>query len=161
MTHDSDLVFRSRVDRWLGVILAILALAGPVEVGVGIYLLVSGGSSEAGWTLIGSGAFLVLLMVLVVWPVRYVLEGDRLVIRFGVFRSRIAYDRITGVHPTRTLLSSPALSMDRLQVDYKRGVGMALISPLDKAGFLAALAARAPHLMLEGDRLVTEHRSER
>ncbi|HLT37322.1 MAG TPA: PH domain-containing protein, partial [Enhygromyxa sp.] len=73
--------------------------------------------------------------------------------RFGLVRSRLRYAEIRRVVPTRSMLSSPALSMDRLHVDAGSSLGP-LISPRDKSGFLDALAAKAPQLVREGDSLV-------
>ena len=56
---------------------------------------------------------------------------------------------IDAVEPARNPLSSPACSLDRLRIEY--GAKRIMISPLDKAGFLRALAARAPQLEVSGD----------
>lgn len=141
--------FRSKVDWWLGVLLVALPAIGLVTA---IMLQLSGDSGAAivGWlSLAGIG----LLYVLVVWPVEYTLEADELVVRFGVMRSRIPYRSISGVSPTRGVLASPALSMDRLAID-TGGKLAPMISPADRDGFLAGLATRAPHLRRDGDRLV-------
>lgn len=138
--------FPSKVDWWLGAILAatpILTLA-------------------AGWPLIVSGhwveGILPTALVLAIYgglvvPMRYELADDALVIRFGLARSRVPYTKIRAVRPTRSPLSSPALSLDRLHIDAGSELGPN-ISPADRSGFLDALAARAPHLRREGDSLV-------
>ena len=52
-----------------------------------------------------------------------------------LFRSSIA-----GVRPTRSALSSPALSLDRLRIDHGAGGRRTvLVSPADRAGFVQAL----------------------
>jgi hypothetical protein len=53
------------------------------------------------------------------------------------------------VRPTKTILSAPALSLDRLEV--AGGFGSIVVSPLDKAGFVLALKRIAPQLRLEGE----------
>ena len=73
-------------------------------------------------------------------------------IRSGVVRYRIPYVDLREVHPTNNPLSAPAWSLDRLKLVRNRGY--ALISPDDKPRFLHELARRAPHLTLQGDRLV-------
>lgn len=141
--------YRSKVDWWLGVLLVALPAVGLVTA---ILLQLSGdtGAAIVGWlSLAGIG----LLYALVVWPIEYVLEDKDLVVRFGVVRSRIPYPSIRGVRRTRNVLASPALSLDRLAID-TGGKLAPMISPSDREGFLAELAARAPHLRLEGDRLV-------
>lgn len=143
---------KSKVDAWLGLLLLVLAAMGPVSLVVGIYRLVVWGSVE-GWVFIGLGLFVTGLMSLVVWPITYTLTSDHLVIRAGVFRSRLPYDTITAVYPTRNPLSSPALSLDRTRIDYTGKIGFALISPESREQFMRDLAERAPHLTIVGDRM--------
>jgi membrane protein YdbS with pleckstrin-like domain len=105
---------------------------------------------------LSAGGTLVFILVLyggIVLPIRYTVASDHLVIRFGLIRSRVPYDKIQGVKPTRNPLSSPALSLNRLHLETGSSLGPN-ISPKDREGFLRALAARAPHLKREGDRLV-------
>jgi hypothetical protein len=45
---------------------------------------------------------------------------------------------ITAITPTSNPLSSPALSLDRLRIDYGKGRSV-MISPRDKQGFLGAM----------------------
>jgi hypothetical protein len=77
-----------------------------------------------------------------------------LLVRFGICRQRIPLADIAEVHPTHNPLSSPALSLDRLRVQYGQGFFKAvMISPADRNGFLDDLAHKAG-LKREGDRLV-------
>jgi len=70
---------------------------------------------------------------------RYELTPGRLRIRCGPFRWTTPLNEIRAVEPTRNPLSSPALSLvDRLRIDYGRGSSV-MISPRDKARFLAEL----------------------
>lgn len=69
----------------------------------------------------------------------YTIEGDQLRIRCGFFRyGPIDIASITCITETRNPLSSPALSLDRLHIRYGHR-GQVMISPKDKAGFLAAI----------------------
>jgi len=52
------------------------------------------------------------------------------------------------VRPTTTVLSAPALSLDRLEVTGT--FGSLVVSPQDRAGFIRALKRIAPQLRLEG-----------
>ncbi len=61
---------------------------------------------------------------------------------------------ISEVRPTSNPLSAPALSLDRLRVQFGRGlVGAVFISPVDRDHFLDELAQKAG-LKREGARLV-------
>lgn len=142
--------YRSKVDAWLG---ALIVAVPAIALVTAVLLQLSGdtGAAVVGWL---SLAGVAVLYVLVVWPVEYALEADALVVRFGVVRSRIGYRSIRGVRPTRNILASPALSMDRLGID-TGGALAPMISPADRDRFLDDLAARAPHLVRDGDRLVS------
>jgi len=59
-------------------------------------------------------------------------------IRSGPFKWTIPLDAIKKVDPSRSLLSSPALSLDRLRIQYGGGKSI-LVSPNDRDGFLAAI----------------------
>lgn len=145
--------FVSKVDWWLGVLLALLPL---VMVTATIGLWTSGKSREAFMGL----AFVVLVALLykaMVFPLYYELTQEYLLVRFGWIRVRIPYEDIVAVEPSNNPLSSPALSLDRLHVRVKKGFGT-LISPRDKHAFLDELSMLCPHLQRTQDALTpTEH----
>jgi hypothetical protein len=62
-------------------------------------------------------------------------------VRSGPFRWTIALDDIHAVTPSRDLRSGPALSLDRLRIEYGPGREI-LISPRDQSGFLHDLEHR-------------------
>lgn len=141
--------YRSKIDWWLGVLLAVPLVTAA---GTAIALQFSGdaGAANGAWVaLLG----VVALYVVVVWPVVYELTDDAIVVRFGLMRSRITYRSLRGVKPTRSILASPALSLDRLAFD-TGGSPAPMISPADRDGFLADLVARAPHLVRDDNRLI-------
>lgn len=142
--------YRSKVDWWLA---PLLCLPPVVSVAVCVGLVRGGKTSELP---IGVATVLVVFGVYfgLVLPMRYGLDDTHLVVRFGVCRQRVPLADITEVHPTCNPLSSPALSLDRLRVQYGHGFFKAvMISPADRDGFLDDLARRAG-LNREGDRLV-------
>ena len=81
----------------------------------------------------------VLGMVLVLsgFRVRYWITDSVLHIRASLFRWRIPVDSITSVKPSRSWMSAPALSTDRLEILHKRGTVM--ISPREREAFLREL----------------------
>lgn len=139
--------FPSKVDWWIGALLFV-APAGA--------LFSAATLAREGQLVVGlvPVAFIVLLYVGLVWPISYEVGDDGLVIRFGLARSRVPYATLKAVRPTRSPLSSPALSLDRLHLDSGNPLGPN-ISPADREGFYAALLAKAPHLKREGDALVS------
>ena len=68
----------------------------------------------------------------------YTVDQDYLRIRSGPFRWRVPIVDIESITPTRNPLSSPALSLDRLRIDY-RGGRWIMVSPNDRDWFVNAL----------------------
>jgi uncharacterized membrane protein YdbT with pleckstrin-like domain len=141
--------YRSKVDWWMGVLLAV-PLVTAVGTAIALQLGSDAGAANRAWMVLFG---VVALYVVVVWPVVYELTDDALVVRFGLMRRRIAYRSLRGVNPTRSILASPALSLDRLAID-TGGSLSPTISPADREGFLADLSARTPHLVRDDDRLI-------
>lgn len=159
----SGKTFESKRDWWVAL---LLWLTAAVMVAVGI-----GNFRESG-TPASKGLMLVIvfacaaLILWILYGTRYVVSTDALWVIAGPVRYRIPLESITSVTPTHSPLSSPACSLDRLRINYKRGRRVrvrrrpflkrrVLVSPENKREFLDALAARATHLRRENDRLVT------
>lgn len=133
-------VFRSKVDGKLKAI----GLAMPC---VALIVIVTGPrlANRVLWLPV---ILTVLAGVIVVWVVLstyYEFDGNVLVAHSGPFSWRIPLEAISTVRESNSVRSGPALSMDRLEIAYGSG-RVLLISPEDKAGFLAALHRRAPQL---------------
>ena len=131
--------FRSKVDWWLRI-----AILVPVIGSVAAVLAISVVKSPF---LAVAVLPLVLISVGVpMWILRstYYTFGDReLNVRCGPFEWRIPLNGVRAVTPTHNPLSSPALSLDRLRIDY--GVrDSIMVSPDDKTEFLRELKRRVP-----------------
>ena len=135
---DFNVNFPSKIDVWLAGLMCIAAAAALL----GGYVFAS---RVSGLGLLGAfcigvvGAGLLLWMLL---STQYRVEGSELRIQSGPLRWKIATSSITSVTRTRSALSSPALSLDRLRIEYGGGKAI-MISPLDREGFLRAIG-RAP-----------------
>ena len=129
-------VYRSKIDAWL---LAVLALAMAVSLVV-TFMTFSAGSPLA-WLVaavtVGIGVGLPLWLLL---STRYTLEPRRLVVQSGPFKWHIAVADITSITPSSNPLSSPALSLDRLRIDYGRSSSL-MISPRNKDQFVRDIEA--------------------
>ena len=69
----------------------------------------------------------------------YTIDGNELKVRSGfIINITIDINKITKIIPTRSILSSPAVSIDRLEIFYNK-YDSVLVSPKDKAGFIAGL----------------------
>src|SRR5205814_682936 len=118
-----------------------------------VAVLAGGKASELPWAVAPVVLVFGFYFGLVV-PMRYGADDAYLTVRFGICRQRIPLGDITEVRPTHNPLSSPALSLDRLRVQFGPGFFNAvMISPADRNGFLDDLAQKAG-LKREGDRLV-------
>lgn len=149
--------FRSAVDWWLAVILVALPFT---QVWALLSALSSGESESVVATAFGC-ALVAAIYGLLVFPMRYGISSEQLIIRFGVVRRRIRLADIREVHPTHNPLSSPALSLNRLAIRTGTGMtGISLVSPSNRSEFLETLASRAG-LVSEGDRLVRRPVGER
>lgn len=142
--------FYSKIDTWLGILLALIPL---ISVGTSLALFFSKGVQHL---FVGLGSLVVLVVVYggLIFPLYYEFEETGLLIRSGWLRSRISYASIHAVSPSSSMLSSPALSLDRLHIEFQGSSFGALISPKEKEEFLQALAQRCPHLHREGSKLI-------
>lgn len=133
--------------------MALLLWVPPVaSIAVCVSLVLGRKTSEWPWAVVGIILFLGLYFGFV-FPVEYGLDDTHLVVRFGICRRRIPLTDISEVYPTRNPLSAPALSLDRLHVQFGQGIFKAvMISPADRERFLDELARKAG-LKREGDRL--------
>jgi hypothetical protein len=133
-------VFRSKVDgklKAIGLVMPCVAL-----------IAIATGPRPVTWVPWLPVTVTVLVAVIVVWvtlSTYYEFAGNVLVAHSGPFSWRIPLEEISAVRESNSVRSGPALSMDRLEIAYANG-RVLLISPEDKAGFLAALHWRAPQL---------------
>jgi PH (Pleckstrin Homology) domain-containing protein len=122
--------FKSKVDTWIGTILAgcLILSAGAFVVMIRVAVPLAALIMAVG---IGIPASLLLCT-------DYTVENEVLLVRSGLFRSRIPLKDIVSIGPTRNPMSSPALSLDRLLITRRNGSDC-MISPRDKEGFLQEL----------------------
>jgi hypothetical protein len=114
---------------------------------VGVTLIASQSRGLDPVSLVAIGGALALMGWLYV-STRYTVTDLGLRVQSGPFNRWVEARAIERVRPTRTILSAPALSLDRLEVS--GGFGSIVVSPQDKAGFVRALKRVAPQLRVEG-----------
>ena len=78
------------------------------------------------------------LLLWIYFSTYYELTNDGLKVVCGPYRKTVAYENITGVRPTRSVLSAPALSLDRVEVMTNQYVPV-IISPREKEKFMKKL----------------------
>ena len=127
--------FDSKKDLWLSAVLWATVLAMVVAAWNVL------AAPLAAWEQVLAVSVSVATVVLIVWlwsGTYYEVGDGRLSIHAGPFRQRIELDAITAVTPTRAAWSSPALSLDRLRIDYGDGKWV-MVSPEQRDAFIAAL----------------------
>ncbi len=130
-------VYTSKIDTWLLVVL-LGAVAACV---IAFVFSCSTGSVPAivatlPAILVGAGLPIWLMM-----STNYTLGNSTLLVRSGPFKWQVPIAEITSITSTSNPLSSPALSLDRLRIDYGRGQSI-MISPRNKSQFIQVLEAR-------------------
>jgi hypothetical protein len=137
---DAPNVFRSKIDWWLFLIL--LSIPGiPMAA---VWTRAAGSLPLSLWTPI----IIVALLVIAFFPIRYVIEGETISVQCGLLgweHTAFHVNEVQSVQPTYDILASPALSLDRLNVDLGFRTRI-MVSPKDKAGFLRALQTLDPEL---------------
>ena len=129
--------FPSKRDLWLGLLIwglvllvAVPALLKPGKcqliIMVAVILFV-------GWVWFGTG---------------YEISDDELKIRCGPFRQRIPLQEIKEIKKTRSPLSAPACSLDRMEIKYGKSKRV-MISPADKENFINTIVEKSPHIQLD------------
>jgi hypothetical protein len=127
-------VYRSKIDAWLVIILVSVpaVLLDFILDGIGV-------EDRLGTLLELSVVVAVLALILwLYWSTRYTISGDFLLVKSGPFSWVIPIEDITSIEPTRNAMSSPALSLDRLLINYGHGSEL-MISPKDRARFMTEL----------------------
>ncbi|MDR0782045.1 MAG: PH domain-containing protein [Pseudomonadales bacterium] len=130
-------LYVSKVDTWLA---AALIVAGLVVVGT----LIAFPYARNPVPLLARLPILIIGVGLPLWifmSTHYTLSNTSLRVQCGPFSWRVPLADITSITPTRNPLGSPALSLDRLRIDYGDGKTL-MISPKLKEQFLQDLDAR-------------------
>lgn len=124
--------FNSKIDIWLGVL--IVAVAAMVLKAAWLIASQPYGFIEA-IVLSVMGA---ILPVWILLSTGYDVVNESLWIHSGPFKWRIYTSSISKIEFSKSWASSPALSVDRIRIDYDRGRWI-MVSPKDKTKFLRAI----------------------
>lgn len=123
-------------------------MAIPIGLVLGVALAASLIPPSA-WLAAGILTAVILLIAHTFLYTSYTIDGDVLKIRCGLlFRSRISIAGIRQVSETRSPLSSPATSLDRLEIVYNT-YNQVLISPKDKEAFISHLKEINPKIVVK------------
>jgi hypothetical protein len=130
-------IFKSKIDWWFGLILVypiFLSLKAMLE-GEWIGLL----------GLVGVVGFILILSK----TTQYIINENQLIVKSSwIVNERIDISKITKIEKSNSILSSPALSLDRLLVRYNK-YDEVLISPRDKTEFIDELLKINPAIEIK------------
>jgi len=123
----------SKIDIWI----ALLLVAGPlILVNLGIYLHKTE-EEQNSLICISAGMLIGVVTWILAFPCQYTLEDKSLLAQSGILKWRIPYAEIQTVELSNSILSGPALSLQRIEVRYDQG--RILISPNERDLFLKEL----------------------
>ncbi|HTR00062.1 MAG TPA: PH domain-containing protein [Candidatus Acidoferrum sp.] len=128
------MIFKSKIDSWIYLVIAVEVIA--IIAAIVLVLKVRGPAGLPGIVapaVIGLGVPLWLL-----YSIRYEVTADKLIVRAAWKTWEIPKVSIQTLKPSRSMLSSPALSLDRLEIRYDND-DVLLVSPQDKQAFADAL----------------------
>ena len=110
----------------------------PISLALGV-VIVMGLIQGPAWPAVMIASTLAILIAYLFLTTRYIIDDTRLLILCGfLFNQEIDIHSMQRIRPSRNPWSSPATSLDRLEIQYSKS-GFILLSPLDKAGFIADL----------------------
>ena len=127
--------FKSKIDRWLLILLIAIIV---FEVIVMSIAALQAGDPRAAVGLVVTALLIVALIGSLLIGTHYTVAGNTLRVASGPFRWKVPIDQIQSVEATRSPLSSPALSLDRLRIRYGKNRRI-MVSPADRRGFLKAI----------------------
>lgn len=129
--------FRSKIDLWLPAVLCI-ALGLPII--NGIY--------ERVWQPVAIVLPVAFFITYGFVKLRYCIYGEVLIIKAGIFSyAKIQISEIKRIEKSNSILSSPALSLDRLSMSYGKYEEI-LVSPKEKQAFIDALLLVNPYIQV-------------
>jgi hypothetical protein len=128
------MTFKSAVDWWY---YAVVIGAAAVALAAVVPIL---GTDQGMPTALALGTLLVAvgLPLWLLLTTSYRVDSHSVQVRSGPFRWNIPIGEIQSVRESRSVLSSPALSLKRIEITYGRGRRI-LLSPADREGFLKAI----------------------
>ena len=133
---NDELAFNSKIDMWL----LTLLLTGVAACLWGVARIWDADSALL-WPIAIVLAIGVALPIWILASLRYYLSDRTLRVRCGPFKWLIKIDEIESVTPTNETKSSPAMSLDRLKIEYGEGRAV-MISPEPRKEFLRQLEHR-------------------
>lgn len=132
------MVFKSKVDIWM----AIIFIFVPISMIYGVI-------TEPSAVLLLVTAFIIVLLCILFFGTKYVIENDDLIVYGGIYKKRIPIKQIRSLRPSKNPLSAPAMSIDRIEITFDPHIQIILVSPKDKELFVKKLLEINPSITVK------------
>ncbi len=129
-----DKTYRSKVDAWLLLIIHAVIIASVVPIGY---------SGDVAKSVIIAAALIVPITIYM-FNIKYIIRGSSLIVKDGIFTHTYDINDIRSIKPTHTLLSAPAASLDRLEINFSHDT--LIVSPKHKKDFIRQLRGIASNV---------------
>ncbi|WP_133405378.1 PH domain-containing protein [Parashewanella tropica] len=139
MSHQKQLIFRSKVDVWLMIVLLFSVVIGTFTA---LKMIIDH------FSIFNLGMGIIIFVIAAYLPLwlfartyyKIDEQHSHLYIQSGPFRWFIPFAEIHAIDESRNLIASPALSMERLKISYSNNQSI-LVSPKEKGKFRKTLEA--------------------
>ncbi|MER2028829.1 MAG: PH domain-containing protein [Solibacillus sp.] len=132
------MIFKSKVDIWM----AIIFIFVPISMIYGVI-------TEPSAVLLLVTAFIIVLLCILFFGTKYVIEKEELIVYGGIYKKRIPIKQIRSLRPTRNPLSAPAMSIDRIEITFDPHIQVILVSPKERELFVKKLLEINPSITVK------------
>lgn len=127
-------VYRSKIDVWLLVLVYGLTI---LSISPSLY-------ADFSWLVLVLLMITFVFITILLFGIKYVIKDRQLYVHYACFYTEVVeINRINKIFSTKTLLSAPAASLDRICIEYDNN--MIVISPRNKEDFIHSLCERCEH----------------
>lgn len=127
-------IYKSKIDWWLGLVLIYPICRSIISI------------VEGEWLGYLGVVLCLLFIVFISKSTRYIIDENQLVVKcMFIVNDKIEISKIKKIEKTNSILSSPALSLDRMAIRYNK-FDEVYISPKDKQAFVNDLLKINPEI---------------
>ncbi|WP_294819720.1 PH domain-containing protein [uncultured Flavobacterium sp.] len=131
--------YRSKIDIWLLLLIFVPLCFSLLETIV-----------EGEWMVAGILILTIAFVIYLIFCIRYVINGETLEVKMGFMGTkRIEISDISSVEKNNNAISSPAMSLKRLEIWYGGKYDSIVISPPDREAFVKELLRVNPNITLK------------
>lgn len=132
-------IFKSKIDYWLVGTMYLMTLIPTIPALLFAF----------SWILIVLVVILLAFASALIFNTKYIIENETLSIKCGFLPiEKYNIQHIRSIQTTNTIISAPATSLDRIEIRFDDRK-TAVISPLDKHGFIECVCRINPAIVVE------------